>query len=67
MKKYNVTIPIAGSYTVEVEAEDEEGAIDEALERQGDADLDIEWEAMQEICRGNVCYAPVWEASAEES
>lgn len=67
MKKYNVTIPIAGSYTVEVEAEDEEGAIDEALERQGDADLDIEWEAMHEICRGNVCYAPVWEASAEES
>lgn len=65
MKKYVVTVPIAGSYTVEVEAEDEDGAIEAAFEAQGEAE-DVEWEALREICSGNVCHAPVWEVEVEE-
>jgi len=72
MKQYSVTLPVAGSITVYVEAESEEQAVDLAFEKQ---DWHVEtgegteagehWEAMKRIGSGNVCYAPCREMSVE--
>lgn len=63
MARWTVTVPIAGSATLEVEAETEEAAIQEALNEVTIKDFD-EWEALEYITRGNVCYAPCWSAEA---
>ena len=73
MKQYTVTLPVAGSVQVYVEAENEKAAIDAALES---ADFRVnggkntepgeEWAVLRRITSGNVCHAPVWEAEASE-
>ena len=66
MKTYSVTIPIAGHAIVEVEADDEEAAIEKALEEVTLNNVD-EWEALREFNRGNVCYCPQpWEIEAQD-
>jgi hypothetical protein len=71
MSRWRVTMPVAGSIIVEVEADSEEAAYEAAYE-QADVQLDCqgdtepgELEVLKNITRGNVCYAPVWHASAE--
>jgi hypothetical protein len=66
MAKYSVLIPIAGSIEVEVEADDEESAVQAALATEfTEEDLQsLTWESMEHICQGNVCYAPTWSAEA---
>jgi hypothetical protein len=68
MKKYSVTIPIAGSVIIEVEVDD--GADDDAIYEAATAAYnddesagEIEWEFVQHITEGNVLNAPVndWE------
>ena len=74
MKVYQVTIPIAGSIYVDVEAEDEEEAKEKALNRSWSISLTSddnsvslgELEPLEHICQGNVCFAPVWDIEAEE-
>jgi len=72
MKKWSVTIPIAGSVTFEVETADdasEADAIEAAcakFEEDGADDDTLEWDLLEEICEGNVCHAPVHSAFAEE-
>lgn len=63
-KTWEVTLPIAGTAYITVEADSEEQAIEKAL---GEAELAHlhDWEALEKIVQGNVCYAPTWEASAE--
>jgi hypothetical protein len=64
MKKYNVTIPIAGHAYVEVEAENEEDAKEKAMDK---TTTDIEWEYLDQFNKGNVCYCPSpWEIEVEE-
>ena len=57
--EFMVELPIAGKATIFVEAESEEEAKDIAY-----ANLTIdhieEWEPMDHITEGNVCYAPFW-------
>ena len=55
---YYVTIPIAGSVTVLVEAKDEDEAVEKAWDKIGDDDADVEWEALRKIASGNVLHAP---------
>ena len=55
--RYRVSIPIAGSVTVYVEATNKKEAVDTAWERIGDEDVDVEWEAHERICSGNVLHA----------
>jgi hypothetical protein len=57
---YTVVIPIAGSLSIDVEADSEEeakevawGKYDEAGEDAGE----LEWEAHECIAEGNVCHA----------
>lgn len=61
---YSVTLPIAGHAYLEVEAESEEAAIDEALDKVTFDHIES-WEALAQFHQGNVCYCPrPWEADA---
>lgn len=54
MKKYNVRIPVTGVVDVEVDAENEEEAIEAALQKEiSNKDL-TEWETCREVVQGNV-------------
>lgn len=54
---YYVSIPIAGSVTVRVEAMNEEEAIEKAWDKIGDEDADVTWEAHKRIVSGNCLHA----------
>lgn len=62
---YTVRLPIAGSVTVEVEANTEAEAIEMAISSGWTTDDIDECDAYEYLVRGNVVYAPVWKASAE--
>lgn len=66
MKTYSVKIPIAGHAYLEVEAANEEEAIDKAFSSEI-TNEDIEsWDTLRQFNKGNVCYCPQpWEAKAE--
>jgi hypothetical protein len=65
-KVWNVTLPIAGHAHLVVEADDEYGAIDAAME-QVTSDHFEGWEAVRQFVQGNVCYCPSpWQAEATE-
>lgn len=66
MRTFSVQIPIAGYVYTEVEAEDEEAAIDAALYQSYTHDDIEEWETYRVLCEGNVLYADVNHVSAEE-
>ncbi len=73
MKQYAVTLPVAGSITVYVEAESEKVAVELALEKQDwrvvggkNPEIGEDFEAMRHLVSGNVCYAPCSEYSVEE-
>lgn len=71
-KRWSVAVPFTGVVYVEVEADDEDAAIDAAMDEaslmgdDGRINDTIEWEAHRHVVRGNVCYAHTREASAEE-
>lgn len=76
MARYSVALPLIGTVYVEVEAESEEAAIEAALAREDywpkmqlpdlpDVHFD-EVDVARYVTRGNVCYHPTHEASAEE-
>ena len=68
MKRYFVTLPIVGTATVEVEAENEQAAIEAAFEGDGLTLQSIdEWEALSQGCRGNVCSLPLHSANVVEA
>ena len=68
MKKYIVSIPIAGAIHIEVEAESEREAKEAAWAKVDDGDHgeDIEWEFMESITNGNVCHAPLNDIEVNE-
>lgn len=66
MKMYSVVIPITGILEVTVEAEDEEAAIEKALEADVSNDNILEWETCRKIVTGNVFHGHTNEAHAEE-
>jgi len=69
MARYSVEIPIAGSMTIEVEADSEESAIEAGWARfheEGPDAFDVSWEALSHVTNGNVCSAPCNEHSASE-
>ncbi len=67
-----VTLPVAGSVIVFVEAENEAAALSAAFDQQdwrvetGENTEAGEFDAFKSIVRGNVCSAPCWEAHVEE-
>lgn len=64
-KIWSVTLPIAGHLYVEVEAENEEEAIEKGFSAEF-TDSDVEWETLYSFCQGNVCHCPSpWKACAE--
>jgi len=63
MAEYQVTLPIAGTAYLTLEADSEEEAIEKALEECTMDDIES-WAAMRRIVQGNVCYAETWEAEA---
>ena len=56
MKKYNVYVPICGYVYLEVEAEDEQEAIDKAFENGCSTDDIVEFDMYEHIVQGNVFY-----------
>jgi hypothetical protein len=66
MKRYVVTIPLTGIVSVEVDAEDEEGAKEKAWEQNISIDNIETWELTNIICRGNVLDAVQNEIEVEE-
>lgn len=72
-KKYYVRLPIAGVLGVNVEAQNEEEAVEKALEVPWSVDITThhgaeleELEAYRETGKGNVSYLTLDEAEAEE-
>lgn len=66
MKKYMVTIPVAGHLNFEVKANSEEEAIEKALSTEWSLEDIIELDAYEKLIEGNVCHVYEYEASAEE-
>ena len=77
MKDYSVMLPLVGSLTVTVSAEDPEAAIEKArgapfrlsiecFDDQYSVELGEEFSTPRQISEGNVLHAPVHEADAEE-
>ena len=66
MKKYGVSIPIAGYIYKEIEAESEDDAIEKVMSDGYENDDIIETDMYYNLVEGNVCYASVSSASAEE-
>lgn len=66
MKKWGVRLPVSGYVYVEVEAADEDAAIEAAFDAAFDARDIEEWEVHRDIVQGNVCSAVLWSAEAEE-
>lgn len=61
MKNYSVTIPIAGHFIIEVDAESEEQAIEKAMNAD-EKDGELQYEFLTRFHEGNVCYCPIpWE------
>lgn len=63
MPKYVVTLPVSGYCIVDVEAENEDAAIEVAMEVASQEHLES-WQTHKRIVYGNVCSAEVNEASA---
>jgi hypothetical protein len=57
MKTFTVTIPLAGHAVIEIEAENEEEAIEKAFESDIQPDQ-VSWELLNKFGQGNVCYCP---------
>lgn len=58
MPRYSVTLPIVGSVTVEVEADDYKAAVDKAMASDISFDDINEWDVLRQRCQGNVCSLP---------
>ena len=67
MKNYEVMIPVTGYIYVDVEAENEDEAVDMAMQSD-DISLDniAEWEVHRHVIQGNVCYALLNSVEVEE-
>lgn len=65
MKTYGVTLPVTGILYVEVEAENENDAIDKAMEADVTIDDIQEWESHRQIVQGNVFHGHTNNADAE--
>lgn len=66
VKTWNVTLPITGIVTAQVEALTEKEAIKKALASNVTTDDIEEWEMIERVNQGNVCYCmQPWEAEAE--
>lgn len=66
MKKYGLSIPIAGYVYIEIEAENEQQAIDKAFEN-GWEDEDVqELNMYEKLVQGNVCYVNHTRIDVEE-
>lgn len=64
MRLYQVTVPIAGYASIDVEAESAEAAINEALDSVGLEHIES-WESLRVIVEGNVFHGPCNRASAD--
>lgn len=68
MPKFYVSIPIAGSSTYEVEAENGKAAIKAAWAKvEAGEEGDITWEFFDEITSGNVLHAPLNEVEVSRA
>lgn len=66
MRKFSVAVPMTGVFFVEVDAEDEEKAIDLAMQKDFKIEDLENWEIHRYIVRGNVFYGDYSEAEAED-
>jgi hypothetical protein len=74
MSRYEVCIPFAGYFTGEVQADTPKEAIEKAIEEVGyrvvmdtTSDFEVaEVETLHSVSAGNVNYAPLCKASADE-
>ena len=70
MKTFYVTIPIAGTLTIAMEAENRKAAKDAAWNKYDEEGADageIEWEALESISTGNVLHVPCNDVEVSEA
>ncbi len=65
MKTYAVTVPFTGTMFIEVQAENEDDAIETALSEVTSEHIEG-WNAVRKIVQGNVFHGEQNDASAEE-
>lgn len=65
MPMYSVEVPIVGTVNVTVDVDSEGEAINKALGTDVSENESVTWEMVREVTKGNVCSAPVNEATAE--
>ena len=72
-KTFIVTIPIAGSMSIELDGCADDASKEDAIERaweifneSGDAEFHVEWEALESVGEGNVNHCPCSRQSARE-
>ena len=65
MNKYIISVPIAGTVCVTVEAENEKDAYKEVWNNEFDEDT-LQWEMLEKIVKGNVLHAPQNEMCIED-
>lgn len=66
MKRYGVSIPIAGYVYKEVVADSEEEALDIALSEGFEDDDIVELDSYATLVEGNICYTNYTKADVEE-
>lgn len=66
MKKYGVSIPIAGYVYKEIEAESKEEALEKAFDEGYKDDEIVELDMYDALVEGNVCYTYHTKADVEE-
>jgi len=66
MKEYDVTLPIAGYVSLHVTAENEETALENALNSNITTKNIVEWDAYKRIVDGNVFHGPQNEYEIDE-
>ena len=64
-KSYSVTFPITGSWSVLVEAESEEEALEKAYNTDPD-EGELTWTAVERVVQGNVFYGELNEIDVTE-
>ena len=65
MKLFHIRMPIVGVAEIEIDASDEEAAIQAAMDQISRFHIE-EWEAVRAVCQGNIFYGALNEVEVEE-
>lgn len=65
MTLFSIRMPIVGVAEIEIDASDEEAAIQAAMDQISRFHIE-EWEAVRSVCQGDIFYGPLNEVEVTE-